>query len=493
MLKIVVTMSLNADLQKFLSRKNIIPELLTHAYNSSLTVSADLLSLEHHKIARAAIIACGDEHMMVIVPLNAVIDFSAIEALTHKKFKPVSSASFQHLFSATEAGCLMPFPEAYSLKGVVDQSLSGFDEIYLEAGNHTDFLKIKNVQFQQLMQECTAAEISIIIQADNEKLLTGKETFWNKIQLPGNDYIKRRMNQLHRLPAMPAVAVKILKVVADPEAKIADLASLIEIDPSMAAQVMRYARSSYFGYQGKVDSIQKAISRVLGFDVVANLALGIAAGRAFNLNSDGPLGINSFWKNAVFAAALSQKLARKSSLESINSGTAYLVGLLHNFGVLVLAELFQSEYYLLNKLITSFPYCSLYDLEQQLIKSSATGDKEAKQSMDSGEEPMLISHNSLGQWLMKYWNMPEAIVVANAEHHNPHYQGDEADYVILLRVVLNLLSSQGLGDLGDEEIDESCFQHLGITRQDGMQQLDLLLENSTELEKIATLIGENRV
>lgn len=480
-------MRLNADLQKFLSRKNITPVLLSHEYSTSLTLSADLLQLEHHTIARAAILACGDEHIMAIVPLNAVINFSAIEALTKKKFKPVSSSSFQHLFSATQSGCLMPFPEAYSLQGIVDQSLLSVEQVYLEAGNHTDFLQMEAEQFKHLLKGNQLADISIIIQSTNDKQLSGEESFWDKIQLPQHNYIKRRMNQLHRLPAMPAVAVKILKVVSDPEAKIADLASLIEIDPSMTAQVMRYARSSYFGYQGKVDSIQKAISRVLGFDVVANLALGIAAGRAFKLNSDGPLGINNFWKNAVFAASLSQKLARKSSLEGLNSGTAYLVGLLHNFGVLVLAELFQSEYYLLNKLIISFPSSSLHELEQQLNKSSA-----AKKIADNIEQPLQLSHTDLGHWLMKYWNMPEAIVISNAEHHNMHYQGEAADYVILLRVVLSLLSDQGLGDLGSQTVDESCFQHLGLTREDCLQQLDTLLENSTELEKIATLIGEKK-
>ncbi len=475
-------MSLNADLQKFLSRKNISPVLLSHEFNQSLTLSADLLGLEHHKIVRVAILACGDEHLMAMVPLNAVINFSVIETHTHKIWKPVSSAPFQHLFSASEIGCIMPFAEAYSLVGVVDESLFEHDKVYLEAGNHTDFLQLSKTQFRQLMGDALVADIGIVIEAGEERCPTFAEPFWRKISLPDDAYIKRRMNQLHRLPAMPEVAVKILKVVADPEAKIIDLASLIEIDPSMAAQVMRYARSSYFGYQGKVDSIHKAISRVLGFDVVANLALGIAAGRAFKLNSDGPLGINSFWKNAVFAAALAQSLARKCHIESINSGTAYLVGLLHNFGVLVLAELFQSEYYLLNKLVTTFGECSLQQIETQLI-----------QSCQNKETSNLLSHSELGSWLMKFWNMPETIIISNAEHHNADYHGAEEDYVILLRVVLSLLSLQNMGDLGPEEVDDSYFIHLGLSREDCQLQLDNLLQNSTELEKIATLIGENAI
>jgi len=466
------------------NKKGIVPKRISHEKNASLIESADLCELPHHKIVRASLLQCEDEKLLVLLPLNAIISFELLEKITAKIWHPVATSNLKLPGQDAAETFIIPIPELYRIPGLIDESLFSNNTLYFEAGDQKNFYQLTNKEFIKLMVGYNAASFAIIIDNQQQGLPDREMPFMQQLKIPSDKTVKRRMNQLHRLPAMPAVAVKILKVVAQPETKIAELASLIEIDPSMSAQVMRYARSSYFGYQGKVDSIQKAISRVLGFDVVSNLALGIAAGRAFRLNTDGPLGINKFWKAAVFTAALSQSLSRLCHPMQLNSGTAYLAGLLHNFGVLVLAELFQNEYYLLNKLSTSFPDCPLDQIEDTLMTAN-------NQELAEEQSSTMMSHTYLGSWLMKYWNMPETIIITNSEHHNPNYEGDDEQYVWLLRIVLNLLAKQGIGDIGKVDSNNDDYQKLGLTEELCQQQYQRLLENSVELEKIATLIGEN--
>lgn len=482
-------MSLYQSVVSHFAKKGITPQKVTHEFNKSIVESADLCEIPHANIIRASLLECEDEKLMVILPLNSVISFNELEGITGKVWHPIASSKLKLADQDAAQHFIIPIPEFYRVPGIIDESLFGHKELFFESGDGKSFFAIDNKDFIKLMVGYNAATFAIILDAENQSELSVTTPFLNRLKIPTDKYIKRRMSQLHRLPAMPAVAVKILKVVAEPETKIADLASLIEIDPSMSAQVMRYARSSYFGYQGKVDSIQKAISRVLGFDVVSNLALGIAAGRAFKLNTDGPLGINKFWKTAVFTAALSQSLARICQPVKLNSGTAYLAGLLHNFGILVLAELFQNEYYLINKLITSFPDQPLDQLENILIQANESNHQNTEQEQST----TLLSHTYLGSWLMKYWNMPETIIITNSEHHNPDYTGQDEHYVWLLRIVLNLLGDQGIGDIGTNGSNPEDYQRLGITEKQCLEHYQRLLENSVELEKIATLIGESSI
>ncbi|HEV8078537.1 MAG TPA: HDOD domain-containing protein, partial [Marinobacter sp.] len=62
------------------------------------------------------------------------------------------------------------------------------------------------------------------------------------------DDVAARLQKLYRLPPMPALALRILALTAEPEATAKQLAEVIELDPSMTAQLMRYARSALFGY-----------------------------------------------------------------------------------------------------------------------------------------------------------------------------------------------------------------------------------------------------
>ena len=228
---------------------------------------------------------------------------------------------------------------------------------------------------------------------------------------PASD-LRRRIEQIYQLPPMPEMAQRILALRNDPDASIADLAAIVEMDPSLAAQVVRHATSPFYGYRGKIRSIHDAITRVLGFDLVMNMALGLAMGRSFRNPKDGPLGLRAFWRHAVYSACLAQALAREVPEDRRpEPGLAYLAGLLHNFGFLLLGHLFPPEFKLLNRLVAANP-----DKPVSALEKCVLGMGQAQDVLDMG-------HAGIGAWLMQAWQMPEEIVVTLREHHDPEYRG----------------------------------------------------------------------
>ncbi len=91
-------------------------------------------------------------------------------------------------------------------------------------------------------------------------------------------------------------------------------------------------------------------------DLVQDIAFGLALGKALNNPKDGPLGLNAFWKHAVYCAALTQTLC--NSVEYSRRppvGLGYMAGLLHNFGILLLGHLFPDQFERLNKAVQQNP------------------------------------------------------------------------------------------------------------------------------------------
>jgi len=88
--------------------------------------------------------------------------------------------------------------------------------------------------------------------------------------------IERRIQKVYELPPMPDLGRRILDLQSDSHADARKLAAIVQLDPSLAAQVIRFASSSYYGYTGRITNIQEAIARVLGYDMVFNLSLGLA-------------------------------------------------------------------------------------------------------------------------------------------------------------------------------------------------------------------------
>lgn len=274
-----------------------------------------------------------------------------------------------------------------------------------------------------------------------------------------------RIAQSGGFPPMPEMAQRVLQLRANPYADIRDLARIVELDPSLAAQVIRYARSPFFGYRGEVHSIHDAVSRVLGYDMTMNVVMGIAVGRPFTIPSDGALGLTNFWRGAVHCAAVCQILARSLPLRMRPSpGLAYLSGMVHNFGLLLLGHLFASEFSRLNEAMQQQPGAALPELEQQVLG---------------------ITHMELGALLMEHWGLHAEVVSAVRWHHDPGYEGVHAIYPNLVLLANRLLQRVDIGEAEHDELPPELLQALGVGAEQAAQALATVMAASDGLERIA--------
>ena len=222
--------------------------------------------------------------------------------------------------------------------------------------------------------------------------------------------MRRRVRDLDSLPMLPDTGRRLLELSADESATAHDLALLVERDPSLAAQMMRWARSPLYGYRGEINSVEDAVVRVLGFDRVLNIALGLVALESLNVPVDGPCGLRNYWRHAIYTASLVGKLEQKlDPVERAPQGLAYLTGLLASAdNVLAVAELlrrYPDVPVVVDPVLASGSGTSLGNaqlvgaLREQLLPLTTVltpNTLEARTlAMQSGDE---VSDNSPGAW-----------------------------------------------------------------------------------------------
>lgn len=264
---------------------------------------------------------------------------------------------------------------------------------------------------------------------------------------------------------MPAMAQKIIQLNTNLHAHAEDLAKLIEKDPSLSAQIIRYAQSPFYGYQGSISSIRQAISRVLGYDLVMNIALGIAATRPFKNTSHGALGLNAYWRHATYSAALAQTLCNSMPRRNRpRPGATYACGLLHNFGFLILGYLFPKEFAMVNNAVSDDPTTPVLEHEMTLLGTN---------------------HCEIGQWLMEAWSMPQEITTAISEHHNIDYSGPLSEYSRLVYVSDCLLKSLNIGDAESGNVPAILLESLGLNELQAKTALEKTIKGSEDLDTMA--------
>jgi HD-like signal output (HDOD) protein len=262
------------------------------------------------------------------------------------------------------------------------------------------------------------------------------------------------LQQAGRIPPLPETARELLRLRNNPDANLEQLTGLIEKDPGLAAFIMKYARMSIFGYGNRINSVHHAIALVLGFNTALNLTMSIASSGCLKLPDQGALGRIRIWSQTLECSALCRELCHiMTKKHLINCELIYLSGLFHNFGYFLFGHLYPKEFSYLNELVTRYPEQDARSLQLQIFG---------------------ITHDTIGMYLIKAWNLPEEIAAAVAEQHFPDYSGKHAPYVKLIALANRLLQNQALDDGCPYVETTTLMEYLGINE----------LEAETAQEKI---------
>jgi len=415
------------------------------------------------QLLQACIVGDSSGQIMIVIPADRELNLRGIQQLLRRPLKHLTDNTISQIIGDCVPRFLPPVGAAYGIRCILETQFATLEQCYMLAGDRRHLIQIDKKGFRQLFKKYEFAkrlsaepDIAPFIE---ERLLTPKNDDSPLLDL------KAKIDRTKKLPAMPAMAQKIFQLRAKATPGIKELSDAVELDPSLAAQVMRYASSPFFGYRGKVDSVNTAITRVLGYDMVMSLALGIATARPFRLPKGGAITVDDFWRHAVYSAALCQAISNMLP-ESIRppSGLAYLAGLLHNFGHVLLGHLFKDEYLILGKMVAQNP-----DTPIQEIELSTLG----------------AHHGDIGSWLMKTWRLPEEVIVAIEQHHNEDYQGPHSVYSSMVLLSDRMLKRHGMGDADSTELPETVLSYLDISEYQLSSTLQNLMDNDDGLKSMA--------
>jgi len=455
-------MAIAEKVKTYLDKRHIIYVVHELPPFVSLLQAAEEGGISPSLIAKPVVLKDELGLVLVVVPATHGVDGDILSKLMYRKIDLAEESEIKRAFPDCLPRFVPPLGETYGIRTIVDDALTGAARVYFPAGDATCLIEISGKDFFNLLNGAwLAGDFASRIGKEGSVSAVIEQEEPDDAEVD----IKKRVQQLRELPAMPQLAFKLIELRADPNASAEKLGKLVELDPSLAAQVIRYARSPFFSYQGKIDSIQIAISRVLGFEMVMNLALGIATARPLKVPVIGPLGLNAFWRHATYSAALVQALSRELPTSSRPpAGLSYLAGLLHNFGFLLLGHLFKHEFCILNNLISDNPTTPILEQEH-----TALG----------------IDHSELGAWLLEKWNMPEEVIVSVRHHHREDYDGPHALYPRLVLLADRMLKGHGIGDAPTHEVPDHLLEKLGLQEIQTVMVMGRILEGVEGLNIMA--------
>lgn len=420
-------------------------------------------------IARAMLLQDSAGKLQVIYSDGCLLNVDAVCKLTNRNLMPTPAEEIQTICANMEFETLPSVPTALGCAVVIDAQLLASDEIKLATGSTQHLITLDRENFKLLADGAVTGPVSIsqkpslpadFNENDDVKQINTAVSNFTELR------IKQRLEDTLEFPPLPETARRIIKLRADPNADIKDLTNIVESDPPLAAQVVSWAASPYYAAPGKIKSVHDAIVRVLGFDLVLNLSLGLALGETLKMPKDGVKGFTPYWQQSVYAAAAVEALVGAiPPKERPVMGLAYLSGLLHNFGYLILSEVFPPHFSSICRYQEANPYSSHGEIENHLLG---------------------VTREQMGAWLMRLWNMPEEVCTAIRFQNEANYVKEGSSYANLMFIAMRLLRKHGIGDAPLETIPQTLFDSLHLDRQKAIEVIDNVMNASADLDLMAS-------
>lgn len=461
-------MALPVTIERLLTKHQVNYQTLTLSGMEEANVRERFDSLRSLGAARSVIMTDDKGKLLVVFPCDSALNVNRLNQSLNRSLRAATDGELRNFYDKHSLSTMPAIPNLAGLPTVIDESLCELETVVLDSGDRSDIIELSGDELKKLIGDAKILPVSESIVALDKAVRDGvseEQKIFKAIENFTTLRIQQRLEETLELPPLPETAKKIINLRVDPNADINDLSNIVEMDPSLAAQVVSWASSPYYSAPGKIKSIHDAIIRVLGFDMVLNLALGLSLGKTMSMPKDGPRGSASYWNQAVYTAAAVEGLVTAIPRKHRPSfGMSYLSGLLSNFGLLLMAEVFPPQYSQVCRHLEANSHLPHYYIEQMVLG---------------------VTREQLSAWLMGVWNMPEEVVTALRHQQNPEFADEHAEYAKLLFVASGLLQRHLPGYFNVCAPNEGAFDELTLDMTEAEVTMSNILASAVELDEIA--------
>lgn len=203
--------------------------------------------------------------------------------------------------------------------------------------------------------------------------------------------LRETIGRLDSLPSAPRVFSAITEALGQPEVPLKKVAAIITRDPSCALKLLQLVNSSFFGMARRVTRVDEAVA-YLGVARVRDIVLATEVAAGFQQSTPALVRLAQEISDHSLAVAM----AARQQVAPRHAHDAFMAGMLHDIGKLVLAMNMPDIYLEIEHLRQAGQQLCTLELE----RFGAT-------------------HAEVGAYLLRLWGLPLTLVDAVARHHDP--------------------------------------------------------------------------
>ena len=208
--------------------------------------------------------------------------------------------------------------------------------------------------------------------------------------------VQKIVNGLRSLPSMPAIYIELMDALDTSNVSLTEVSDIVQQDIALTTRVMQLVNSSFFGSPVYVSGPAHAVS-LLGTEIMKGLVISSYAFSVFQENKAKLFLLDAFERHCFQVGELAKRIAEEETNNQLIIDDAFIAGLVHDIGLLILASMMPEEY---DRLLS-------YAVDQQIP------------ILEVENQELRTTHAEIGAYLLGTWGFRMDIVEAVTYQHTP--------------------------------------------------------------------------
>jgi HD-like signal output (HDOD) protein/CheY-like chemotaxis protein len=308
------------------------------------------------------------------------------------------------------------------------------ETVRLILSGHSDkemIFKSMGVTHQYLAKPCDPETLRSVIQ----RATASREILHNQ-------ELQLLIGQIESLPSLPSLYYEIMDKLNNSDIQLKDITDIISRDLGMTAKILQLVNSAFFGLHTHVSDLNTAVS-FLGLNIITALFMTVHTFSACECIQIPELSMTNLWNHSLKTALLAQKICRAEAADQTITNDAFVAGILHDAGQLVLAANFCDRYQEVIRLAKE-KHCTIVEAEKRIFDHT---------------------HSTIGGYMLCLWGLPVPVVDAVYFHHNPGLASDQTFCALTAVHVANALADSSFGKnekITANQIDQDYLKSLNM-------------------------------
>ena len=153
-------MAIAHTVESYIGQRGIHYDVVSHAHSHNSAETAQLAHVPGNRLAKSVVLEDDQGFVLAVLPSTCHIRLGKLSREMNRRLRLATEKDLPGLFGDCELGAIPPVGLAYGVSTVMDDGMAEQPEIYFEAGDHEQLIRMKREDFRTLMDHAGHARFA---------------------------------------------------------------------------------------------------------------------------------------------------------------------------------------------------------------------------------------------------------------------------------------------------------------------------------------------